>query len=194
MSQKRVHGLLVAALVADGFEQEELTVPVEALQMAGAEVFVVSPRSARVRAWSRGEWGAEYRVDRPLGQVGADEFGAVLVPGGVLGVSRLRMDGRAVDLLRAFRVQRKPIAAISHGPWMIVEAGLAQGLTLTSHPSLKTDVRNAGGRWVNQEVVESDGVVTGRDTEALPAFVAEMLLQFSRARKGERVGEGVPGG
>ncbi len=192
MSQKRLDGVRVAALVADGFEQDELTVPMQALQAAGADVFVVSPNHGKVRAWDHGRWGVEYRVDVPLEQARAEDFDAILQPGGVMNPDKLRMDARAVDFFRDFRVQRKPMAVICHGPWMIVQAGLAQGLTLTSYPSLRTDIRNAGGHWVNQEVVESDGVVTSRDTRDLPAFVAQTILQFSRARKGEKVGEQVP--
>jgi len=192
MPGKRLDGLRVAALVGDGFEQVELTEPMQALQAAGAEVLIVSPRAGRVRAWDRDHWGGEFLVDATLDDVRAEDFDAILQPGGVMSPDRLRMDERAVNFFRAFRVQRKPMAVICHGPWMIVQAGLAEGLTLTSYPSLRTDIRNAGGHWVNQEVVECDGVVTSRSPEDLSAFIGQTILQFSRARRGEKVGGDVP--
>lgn len=192
MSQKRLDGLRVAALVTDGFEQVELTEPMKALRAAGAEVFVVSPKQGKVRAWNAGNWGDEFTVDVPLNQARAEDFGAILQPGGVMSPDKLRMDADAVNFFRDFRVQRKPMAVICHGPWMIVQAGLAQGLTMTSYPSLRTDIRNAGGHWVNEPVVEFDGIVTSREPADIPAFNEQMILQFSRARKGEKVGEQVP--
>ncbi len=192
MSEKRLDGLRVAALVADGFEQVELTEPMRALQDAGAEVLIVSPNHDWVRGWDRDNWGDEFQVDVPLDQARAEDFGAILQPGGVMSPDTLRMDADAVNFFRDFRVQRKPMAVICHGPWMIVQAGLAQGLTLTSYPSLRTDIRNAGGHWVNEPVVEFDGIVTSRHPGDIPAFTQQMILQFSRARKGEKVGEQVP--
>jgi protease I len=192
MSQKRLDGIRVAALVADGFEQVELTEPMKALQDAGARVLIVSPSGDRVRAWKDGQWGDEFQVDVPMEHALAADFDAILQPGGVMSPDTLRMNADAVNFFRDFRVQRKPMAAICHGPWMIVQAGLAQGLTLTSYPSLKTDIRNAGGHWVNEPVVEFDGIVTSRNPGDIPAFIDQMILQFSRARKGEAVGEQVP--
>ncbi len=192
MSEKRLDGLNVAALVADGFGEEELTVPMQALQAAGAKVFIVSPNRDRVRAWSHQNWGKEYKVDVPLEQAQAADFGAILQPGGVMSPDKLRMDPRAVNFFRDFRVQRKPMAVICHGPWMIVQAGIAQGLTVTSYPSLRTDLENAGANWINEPVVESDGVVTSRSPQDFPAFIDQMILQFSRAKKGEKVGGDIP--
>ncbi len=192
MSQKRLDGLRVAALVTDGFEKVELTEPMNALRAAGAEVLIVSPKPGKVRSWDGGNWGEEFDVDVPLNQARAEDFGAILQPGGVMSPDKLRMDADAVNFFRDFRVQRKPMAVICHGPWMIVQAGLAQGLTLTSYPSLRTDIRNAGGHWVNEPVVEFDGIVTSRDPGDIPAFNEQMILQFSRARKGEKIGEQVP--
>jgi len=182
----------VAALVADGFEQPELTEPMKALEAAGAEVVIVAPNAGTVRAWNMGNWGDEFEVDVPLDEARAEDFDAILQPGGVMSPDKLRMDSRAVNFFRAFRVQRKPMAVICHGPWMIVQAGIAQGLTLTSYPSLRTDIVNARGHWINERVVESDGVVTAQDVADMPAFNQQMILQFSRARRGEKVGEQVP--
>jgi protease I len=192
MSEKRLDGVRVAALVADGFEQVELVEPMRALEAAGAQVQIVSPNADHVRAWDHGEWGRELKVDVPLERARAEDFDAILQPGGVMSPDKLRMDSRAVEFFRAFRVQRKPMAVICHGPWMIVQAGLAQGLTMTSYPSLRTDILNAGGHWVNEPVVESNGVVTAQDTHSIPGFIHQMVLQFSRARRGEKVGEQVP--
>ena len=192
MSMKRLDGLQVAALVTDGFEEPELTEPMKALRAAGAEVSVVAPHGGKVRAWNRGSWGGEYPVDVPLSEARAADFGALVIPGGVIGVDHLRMDARAVNLVRDFRVQGKPVAAICHAPWMIVQAGITQGLTLTSYPSLRTDVLNAGGHWVNEEVVESNGVVTSRNIEDLPAFIVRMVELFALAKKGVKVGEQTP--
>lgn len=191
MAGKTMQGLRVAALVAEGFEQDELVEPMKALEAAGAEVVIVSSHPERVRAWDHTNWGREFIVDLPLERARAEDFDALLQPGGVMSPDKLRMDPRAVNFFRDFRVQRKPMAVICHGPWMIVQAGIAQGLTLTSYPSLRTDILNAGGHWVNQTVVESNGVVTAQDTESIPGFIHQMMLQFSRARRGEKVGEGV---
>ncbi len=192
MSQKRLDGLRVAALVADGFEQVELAEPMQALQDAGAQVFIVSPNPSQVISWDQTDWGDTFGVDVPLERARAEDFDAILTPGGVMSPDRLRMNPRAVNFFRDFRVQRKPMAVICHGPWMFVQAGLAQGLTLTSYPSLRTDILNAGGHWVNEQVVESDGVVTSRSPDDLPAFEERMILQFSRARRGEKVGGDIP--
>jgi protease I len=192
MSEKHLDGVRVAALVEEGFEQVELTEPMAALRRAGAEVLVVSPRAGKVRAWNHDQWGDEFQVDVPLEQARAEDFHGILQPGGVMSPDRLRMNPDAVNLMRDFRVQRKPIAAICHGPWMIIQAGLAEGMTLTSWPSLRTDIRNAGGHWVNQPVVEFDGIVTAQQPSDIPAFNDQMILQFSRARRGEKVGEQVP--
>jgi len=192
MSEKHLDGIRVAALVADGFEQVELTEPMAALRRAGAEVLIVSPQAGTVRAWNGEDWGDDFAVDVPLDQARAEDFDAILQPGGVMNPDRLRTNADAVNFFRDFRVQRKPIAAICHGPWMIVQAGLAQGLTLTSWPSLRTDIRNAGGHWVNEPAVEFDGIVTSRQPSDIPAFNDQMILQFSRVRRGEKIGEQVP--
>lgn len=192
MSEKRLDGLKVAALVEEGFEQVELLEPMRALREAGAEVLVVSPKAGKVRGWNNEQWGDEIKVDVPLSEARAEDFGAILQPGGCMSPDRLRINADAVNFFRDFRVQRKPMAVICHGPWMIVQAGLAQGLTLTSWPSLRTDIRNAGGHWVDEPVVEFDGIVSSRRPSDIPAFNEQMILQFSRARRGEKVGEQVP--
>src|SRR4051812_40539593 len=138
-------GMRVAILVDNGFEQVEMTEPRKALDEAGARTVVVSPQKERVRAWNMKEWGEEFPVDLPLEQARPEEFDALLLPGGVLNPDHLRMQPQAVAFAKAFFDAGKPVASICHGPWTIVEAGAARGRRMTSWPSLKTDIRNAGG-------------------------------------------------
>jgi protease I len=145
-------GKKIAILVADGFEQVELTEPRKALQDAGADTKVVSPADGRVKGWDHTDWGDEIPVDIALKSASADDFDALLLPGGVMNPDHLRMDRDAIRLVRDFFDSGKPVAAICHGPWSLVEADVLCGRTLTSWPSLKTDIRNAGGNWVDKEV------------------------------------------
>src|SRR5690606_21915657 len=140
----RLEGKKVAILVEHGVEQVELVEPKEALEQAGATTQLVSPRSGKVRAWKGQDWGDEFDVDIDLDAADASDFDALLVPGGVMSPDRLRMDDRAVRFVRAFFDAGKPVASICHGPWMLVEADVARGRTVTSYPSLRTDLRNAG--------------------------------------------------
>src|SRR5947207_6504690 len=155
----QLKGKRVAALATHGFEQDELLRPRQALEDAGAKVDIVSPQSGRIRGWKHKEWGDEVSVDRTLDQAKPGDYDALLLPGGVMNPDRLRMDPKAVQFVKHFVDEEKPIAAICHGPWMLVEAGV-DGRTLTSWPSIKTDIRNAGGAWVDQEVVVDNGIVT----------------------------------
>lgn len=178
-------GKRVAILVTDGFEQVELTEPRKALEQAGASTEIVSPKPDQVKGWNHLEWGDAIDVGVALDCVQADDFDALLLPGGVMNPDKLRMDARAVAFVRAFFDQGKPVAAICHGPWMLVESGAARGRTLTSWPSLQTDIRNAGGTWVDEEVVEDDGLVTSRKPDDIPAFNERMIALFAKhaARK-----------
>src|SRR5688572_6086792 len=148
-----LNGKKVAILVERGFEEVELLEPRQALDQAGAKTVVVSPQKDRVKAWNHGEWGQEVEVDLPLDRARAEEFDALLLPGGVMNPDRLRMNEKAVELVKAFFAAGKPVAAICHGPWLLAEADVLRGRTVTSYPSIKTDLRNAGARWVDQEVV-----------------------------------------
>jgi protease I len=173
-------GKKVAILVTDGFEQVELTEPRKALQEAGADTKVVSPAEGRVKGWNHKDWGDEISVDLALKSADPDDFDALLLPGGVMNPDHLRMDPNAVKFVRGFVEAGKPIAAICHGPWTLIEAGAVQGRTLTSWPSLKTDISNAGGNWVDKEVVTSRGLVTSRKPDDIRAFNREMISLFAQ--------------
>lgn len=175
-------GKRVAILVEDGFEQSELTEPKKALEQAGARAVIVSPKRGHVKGWSHARWGDELPVDLQLDDARAEDFDALVLPGGVMNPDRLRMNGKAVDLVRAFVEAGKPVAAICHGPWMLVEADVARGRTLTSYPSIQTDLRNAGATWVDEEVVTDQGLVTSRSPADLPAFNREMIEEIAEGR------------
>jgi len=176
---QELQGKRVAILVADGFEQDELTRPREALDSAGAQTQIVSPVDETVKGWNVKEWGVELPVDVPLGNADPEDFDALLLPGGVMNPDMLRVNRSAVSFVRAFVDSGKPIAAICHGPWTLIEAGAAGGRTMTSWPSLQTDIRNAGGHWVDQEVVVDHGIVTSRKPDDIPTFNAKMIEEFA---------------
>ncbi|HET9984735.1 MAG TPA: type 1 glutamine amidotransferase domain-containing protein [Longimicrobiales bacterium] len=179
-------GMRIAILVAQGFEQVEMTEPRRALDEAGAQTVLVSPEESRVRGWKFHDWGDEFAVDLPLERARAEDFDAYLQPGGVMSPDTLRMDERAVKFVRDFFEQRKPVAAICHGPWMLVEADQVRGRTVTSWPSLRTDLRNAGATWVDQEVVTDNGLVTSRKPDDIPAFNRKMIEEFAEGRHARR--------
>jgi protease I len=174
----QLKGKRVAALATHGFEQDELLQPRKALVDAGATVDVVSPESGRIRGWKHKEWGEEVAVDRTLDQARANEYDALLLPGGVMNPDRLRMDSRAVQFVKRFFDEGKPIAVICHGPWTLVEANVVRGVTMTSWPSLKADLTNAGAKWVDQEVVVDRGIVSSRKPDDIPAFNRKMIEEF----------------
>ena len=182
MASETLNGLKVAILVTDGFEQVEMTEPRKALDQAGAETRLVSPGDGQVKAWKFTEWGDEFPVDLPLAQARANDFDALLLPGGVINPDKLRTLPEAVAFAKAFFDAGKPVASICHGPWTIIEAGAARGRRLTSWPSLKTDLKNAGAEWVDQEVVVDQGLVTSRRPDDIPAFNPEVIKLFASAR------------
>jgi protease I len=175
-----LEGKKIAILVSKGFEQVELTEPKKALEEAGAKTFVISPEQGRVRAWNHTDWGEEISVDVPLDSATPDDYDALVLPGGVMNPDRLRMDERAVGFARAFFDAGKPVAAICHGPWLLIEAGIVEGCRLTSYPSLRTDLENAGAEWVDQAVVVDRGLITSRKPADLPAFNRALIEQFAR--------------
>jgi len=181
---QELSGKRVAVLVTKGFEQIELFEPREALEQAGARVEVVSPDRDTVRGWNRTDWGDEVRVDRPLDDARADDYDALLLPGGVMNPDKLRINRKAVDFVKRFFDDGKPIAVICHGPWTLVEAGVVRGVKMTSYPSVKTDLINAGAQWVDQEVVVDRGIVSSRKPDDLPAFNRKMLEEFADGRHG----------
>lgn len=189
MAQQKLDGKKVAALLTDGVEQVELTDPMQALRQAGAEVTIISTHDGKVRAWNHTDWGQEFQVDQTVDGANPSDFDALLLPGGVMNPDRLRTDGQAVRFVGQMARSGKPIAAICHGPWMLVEADVVRDKTLTSWPSLQTDIRNAGGSWVDQEVVVDQGIVTSRSPKDLPAFDAKMIEEFSEGRHDRMVGD-----
>jgi protease I len=180
MAEKTLDGLRVAILVTDGFEQVELEKPRKALDKAGADTKVVSPAGGKVKAWDMTDWGSKVSSDLKLEDASPDEFDALLLPGGVINPDRLRIIPDAVGFVKAFFDAGKPVAAICHGPWTVLEAGAARGRRMTSWPSLKTDLRNAGADWVDEEVVVDGNLVTSRKPDDIPAFNREMLALFAR--------------
>jgi protease I len=169
----------VAILTEEGFEQVELTSPKEALEAAGATVHVISPSDGKIKAWNKDNWGIEIEVDKTLDSVSPDDYDALVLPGGVLNPDKLRQNKSAVAFVSAFLDESKPVAAICHGPQMLIETGLIGGRTLTSFPSLQTDIKNAGANWVDEEVVVDNGLVTSRRPDDLPAFNKKMIEEIA---------------
>ena len=183
MSQQ-LKGRRVAVLVAKGFEQVELTEPKKALEAAGATVDIVSPEKDKVRGWNHTEWGDEVKVDRQLEAARADEYDARLLPGGVMNPDHLRMNPKAVQFAKSFVDDGKPVAVICHGPWTLVEAGVVRGMRMTSYPSIRTDLKNAGAEWVDEEVVVDRGIVSSRKPDDIPAFNRKMIEEFAEGKHG----------
>jgi protease I len=182
MASETLNGLKVAILIEDGFEQIEMVEPRKALDQAGAETRIVSPRDKHVRAWNLTNWGDQFPVDVALDEAKPQEFDALLLPGGVMNPDALRMETKAVAFAKAFFDAGKPVAAICHGPWTIIETGAARGRRIASWPSLKTDLRNAGAEWVDQEVVVDGNLVSSRKPDDIPAFNRAMIDLFGQAR------------
>ena len=172
--------LQVAIVSENGFEESELTSPKAALEEAGATVHVISPHPNSIRGWNHGEWGKEIKVDKDIGNVAAEDYDALFLPGGVMNPDKLRMSEEAVDFARHFLREGKPVAAICHGPQTLIETGLLKGRTMTSYPSLKTDLKNAGVHWEDKEVVVDHGLITSRSPADLPAFNKKMVQEFGK--------------
>jgi protease I len=177
-----LNGRKVAILTEEGFEQVELTSPKEALEQAGATVHVISPKSGKIKAWDKTNWGIEINVDKQLSEVSPDDYDALVLPGGVLNPDKLRQNKDAVAFASAFLDEGKPVAAICHGPQLLIETAMISGRRLTSYSSLQTDLKNAGADWVDEEVVVDNGLVTSRRPDDLEAFNRKTI---------EEIGEGV---
>ncbi len=177
-----LNGKRVAILVAEGFEQVEMTGPRQALQEAGADTQIVSPAKGEVQGWKHFDKADRFKVDVPLDAANADEFDALLLPGGVANPDQLRMNPKAVQFVKRFFDAGKPVGVICHGPWTLIEAGVVKGCTMTSWPSLKTDLQNAGAKWVDQEVVVDNGLVSSRNPKDIPAFNRKIVEEFAEGK------------
>lgn len=168
----------IAILLTNGVEQIELTSPKKALQEAGMQVDIISPEQHAVRAWNHKDWGDTFRVDVPLSEANADDYDGLVLPGGVMNPDNMRTDETAQSFVRAFFDAGKPVAAICHAPWMLIDAGVVNGRRLTSYHTLQTDLENAGAHWVDEAVVVDNGLVTSRNPDDLPAFNAKIIEEF----------------
>ena len=169
----------VAILVADGFEQVEMTCPKEALDKNGATTHIISPNKDSVKAWNHVDWGRTHKVDVPLDNARADYYDALVIPGGVMGVDALRNNHKAVEFVRSFFMNHKPVAAICHGPQILIDADVVLGRTLTSNAAIKNDLENAGAIWTDNNVTTDNSLVTSRKTDDLPAFINQMMKEFN---------------
>ncbi len=172
----------ILILSADGFEQAELTVPRDELRKAGARVDVATPDGKPIRGWKVKDWGDTVGADLAIAMANPADYDAVVLPGGQINPDKLRVNPDAMKVVRAFLQSGKPVAAICHGPWLLVEADAVRGRKVTSYQSIRTDVKNAGGDWVDQEVVVDDGIITSRSPDDLPAFVAKIIEQVKEGR------------
>jgi len=175
----RLSGKTVAILTENGFEEVELTSPKKALEDAGAKVQIVSPQKGKVKAWNHDHWSIELPIDKTIADAKADDYDALLLPGGVLNPDKLRRNSQAVEFAKKFLESGKPIAAICHGPQLLIETGLLRKRKMTSYPSVQTDIKNAGATWYDKEVVVDNGLVTSRSPEDLEAFNAKMVEEIA---------------
>ncbi len=172
----------VAILATDGFEYVELVEPKKALEDSGATTHVVSPKDGQIKGWNVTDWGESVPVDVNVKSANQSNYDALLLPGGVMNPDHLRMDKTAVAFVKSFFDAQKPVAAICHGPWMLVEANVVKGRKLTSWPSLQTDIQNAGGQWTDEQVVTDQGLVTSRKPDDIPAFNKKMIEEFAEGK------------
>ncbi len=180
--EQKLTGKKVAILVAEGFEQVEMTKPREALNEAGAETSIVSPSLGKIQGMNHADKGDKFDVDIPLSEARPEEFDALMIPGGLINPDQLRSTEEALEFVRHFFEKGKPVAAICHGPWVLIDAGVVRNRTMTSWPAIKTDLRNAGATWVDEEVVVDNGLVTSRKPDDIPAFNKKMIEEFAEGR------------
>jgi protease I len=182
----KLKGKRVAILVENGFEQVELTEPKKALEEAGAKTYIISPQPDEVKGWQHTEWGDKVPVDIPLEQANAADYEGLLLPGGVMNPDKLRRNEQALAFVKAFFDLGKPVAAICHGPWTLIDAGVARGRRMTSYHSIQSDLKNAGVEWVDEEVVVDNGLVTSRKPDDIPAFNRKMIEEFAEGPHAQR--------
>lgn len=180
--KKNIENKKVAILTENGFEEVELTSPMNALEQAGATVHIISPQNEKVKAWDHDHWSIELPVDKKLSDANPEEYDMLVLPGGVLNPDKLRLNKEAVSFAQHFLEQGKPVAAICHGPQLLIETEMLDGKTMTSYPSLKTDLKNAGVTWVDKEVIVDNGLVTSRSPEDLEAFNKKMIEELSEGK------------
>lgn len=172
----------VAILATNGFEESELKSPKEAMEKEGFKVDIVSLESGKIKAWDQGNWSNEYTVDRTVKEASANEYNALMLPGGVINPDYLRRDENALKFVRTFFEQKKPVAAICHAPWTLISAGVVEGREMTSFHSIKDDLVNAGAKWVDEEVVVDQGFVTSRNPDDLPAFNSKLIEEVKEGK------------
>ncbi len=174
----------VAFLATDGFEESELAKPKKAVEDAGATAHIVSPEKGQIKAWAKDDWGSKYPVDKTLDDARPEDYDALVLPGGQINPDLLRIDGKALDFIRHFVDAGKPVAAICHGPWTLIEIGAVKGRRMTSYKSIQTDMKNAGANWVDEPLVEDGNFITSRKPDDLPAF-SDAIVRALRERVAE---------
>jgi protease I len=180
--ERELSGCNIAILATDGFEQVELFSPRDALIEAGARIFIIAPKSGKIRGWYFDRWGKSINVDLTVKEAMKENFDFLVIPGGVLNPDQLRMNPDVIEFVRGFMESGKTVASICHGPQVLIETGLLDHITLTSYPSIKTDLKNAGANWVNQEVVIDQGLITSRNPDDLRAFNNTIIREFAYRR------------
>jgi protease I len=175
-------GKKVAILATDGFEQSELVEPLQALESAGATAHIVSPKAGAIKGWKHTEWGDSFAVDATLDQADPQHYDALVLPGGVMNPDKLRRDPSVQQFVRSFFEEGKPVGAICHGPWTLIDAGVVKGRKVTSYETIQTDLENAGASWVDEEVVVDNGLVTSRNPDDIPAFNRKLIEEIAEGR------------
>jgi protease I len=178
----KLQGKKVAILATDGFEQSELIKPRAALEEAGAITSVVSPKEGEIKAWETNNWGDNVKVDVALSEANAEDYDALVLPGGVMNPDKLRIDETAISFVKSFFEAGKPVAAICHGPWTLINAEVVEGRQLTSYPTLRKDLENAGAKWIDEEVVVDKGLITSRNPNDIPAFNKKLIEEIAEGK------------
>ncbi len=178
----KLEGKKVAILATDGFEQSELFEPKKALEEAGAQVSIVSLESGEIKGWAETDWGKSIKVDVTIDEANADDFDALELPGGLINPDKLRTNEKVLTFVKAFFESGKPVAAICHAPWILINAEVVKGKELTSYHTIRKDLENAGAKWIDKEVVVDSGLVTSRNPDDIPAFNKKMIEQIAEGK------------